>query len=44
LGGPLVNIVEQPEGKVLGNTTRSDVGGVQSSTRDTLVEFLINYN
>ena len=41
LGGPLVNVVKETERKVLGNTTRADVGGVETGTGDTLVEFLL---
>jgi hypothetical protein len=41
LCGPLVNIVKKTKGKILGNTTGTDVGGVKTGTRDTLVEFLV---
>ena len=40
LGGPLVDIVEKADRDVLVNTTGADIGGVQTGTRDTLVEFL----
>jgi hypothetical protein len=36
----LVDVVEEPDGDVLRDTTGSDVGGVKTSTGDTLVEFL----
>lgn len=42
LGSPLVNVVEKTNGDILVNTTGSDVGGVETGTRDTLVEFLDN--
>ncbi|WPK23943.1 hypothetical protein PUMCH_001193 [Australozyma saopauloensis] len=38
LGGPHVDIVQQASWQVLGNTTWSDVGSVQSSTGNTFVE------
>lgn len=41
LGGPLIDVVKETERKVLGNTTRADVGGVETGTGDTLVEFLL---
>jgi hypothetical protein len=41
LGSPLVDVVEKTNGKILGNTTGADVGGVETGTRDTLVEFLV---
>lgn len=40
LGGPLVDVVEEAEWQVLGNTTWTDVGGVETGAGDTLVEFL----
>lgn len=43
LCGPLVNIVKKTNGKILGNTTGANVGGVETGTRDTLVEFLMPY-
>ena len=41
LGGPLVDVVKKTNGKILGNTTGANVGGVKTGTRDTLVEFLL---
>lgn len=41
LGGPLVDVVKKADGKVLGNTTGANVGGVETGTRNALVEFLI---
>ena len=40
LGGPLVDVVKETNGDVLGDTTGADVGRVQTGTRNTLVEFL----
>lgn len=40
LGGPLVNIIEETDGKILGDTTGADVGSMETSSRDTLVELL----
>ena len=40
LGSPLVDIVEEAKGEVLGDATGADVGSVKTSTRDTFVEFL----
>jgi hypothetical protein len=41
LGGPLVDVVKKTNGKILGNTTGANVGGVKTGTRNTLVEFLL---
>lgn len=41
LGGPLVDVIEETDGDILGNTTRSDVRGVETGARDTLIEFLV---
>ena len=43
LCGPLVDIVKKTNGKILGNTTGANVGGVKTGTRETLVEFLVTY-
>jgi hypothetical protein len=40
LSGPLVDIVKQPDGDILRNTTWADVSGVETGTRNTFVEFL----
>jgi hypothetical protein len=40
LGSPLVNIVEKTNRNILVDTTGSNVGGVETSTGNTLVEFL----
>lgn len=40
LSSPLVNIVKQTNGDILVNTTGANISGVQTGTRDTLVEFL----
>lgn len=40
LRGPLVDVVEKANGQVLVDTAGADVGGVQASTGDTLIEFL----
>lgn len=40
LSSPLVDVVEKAEGEILVNTAGADVSGVESSTRDTLIEFL----
>ena len=32
LGGPLVDVIEEANGKILGNATRADIGGVETST------------
>ena len=40
LSGPLVNIIEQAEREILVDTSGADVGGVETGTRDSLVEFL----
>lgn len=40
LGGPLVDVVEQADGDILGDATGSDVCGVETGARDTLIEFL----
>lgn len=41
LGGPLVDVIEQADGDILGDTSRSDVCGVETGARDTLIEFLV---
>lgn len=41
LGGPLVDVIEEADGNVLRDTTRSDVCGVKTGARDTLIEFLV---
>lgn len=41
LGSPLVDVVEKANGEILGNATRTDVGGVETGTGDTLIEFLV---
>lgn len=41
LGGPLVDVIEQADWDILGDTTGSDVCGVETGARDTLIEFLI---
>lgn len=41
LGGPLVDVIEEADGNILGDTTRSDVCGVETGARDTLIEFLV---
>jgi hypothetical protein len=40
LSGPLVDIIENTNGKILRDTTGTDVSGVETSTRYTLVELL----
>ena len=40
LGGPLVNVVEEAEGKVLVDTAWADVSCVEAGAGDTFVEFL----
>lgn len=40
LGGPLVDIVKKTKGKVLRDTTRTDVRRVETGTGNTLIEFL----
>ena len=40
LGSPLVDIIEKAEGDILRHTAGADVGGVETGTGDTLVEFL----
>jgi hypothetical protein len=40
LSGPLVDIIEDTNGKILGDTTGTDVSSVKTSTRYTLVELL----
>lgn len=42
LSGPLVDVVQQTKGNILRDTTRTNVSGVKTSTRNTLVEFLHN--
>jgi hypothetical protein len=37
----LVDVVKKTNGKILGNTTGANVGGVKTGTRNTLVEFLL---
>lgn len=41
LGGPLVDVIEQADGDILRDATRSDVCGVETGARDTLIEFLV---
>ena len=38
---PLVDVIEKAHGNILVDTTWSDVGGVETSTRYTLIEFLL---
>jgi hypothetical protein len=40
LGSPLVDVVEKADGKILRNATGANIGGVETGTRDTLIEFL----
>lgn len=40
LGGPLVNVVQETDWEILADTTGTNVGGVKTSARDTLIEFL----
>ena len=40
LGRPLVDVIEQAEREILVDTAGTDVGGVETGTRDSLVEFL----
>lgn len=40
LGSPLVDIVEETKREILRHTTGADVGGVETGTGDSLVEFL----
>lgn len=40
LCGPLVDIIEETKGKVLGDTAGADIGGVKTGTRYSLVKFL----
>jgi hypothetical protein len=40
LGGPLVDIIQDTNGKILRNTTGTDVSSVETGTRYTLVELL----
>jgi hypothetical protein len=40
LSSPLVDVIEKTNGDILVNTTRADVGSVQTGTGDSLVEFL----
>lgn len=40
LGGPLVDVVKETNWNILVNSSWSDVGGVETSSRDTLVELL----
>lgn len=40
LRGPLVDVVENTNGQILVDTAGADVGSVQASTGDTLIEFL----
>lgn len=41
LGSPLVDIVKETNRDILRDTTRADVGGVETGTGNTLIEFLI---
>ena len=40
LSGPLVDVIEEAEGKVLVDAARAYVGGVEAGARDAFVEFL----
>ena len=40
LGGPLVNVVEEAEGKVLVDAARADVGCMEAGARDSFVKLL----
>jgi hypothetical protein len=40
LSGPLVDIVKQPDGNILRDTTGANVSGVKTGTRNTFVKFL----
>ena len=40
LSSPLVDVVEKTNGDILVDTTGSNIGGVKTGTRDTLIEFL----
>ena len=40
LGCPLVDVVEQTEGKILADAAWTNVGSMEASARDSLVEFL----
>ena len=40
LSGPLVDVIEEAEGKVLVDATGADVGGVEAGARNAFVEFL----
>lgn len=40
LSGPLVDVVEEADGEVLVDAAGTDVGGVETGTGDTFVEFL----
>lgn len=41
LGGPLVDVIEQADGDILRDATGSDICGVETGARDTLIEFLV---
>lgn len=41
LSGPLVDIIEQTKGKVLGDTAGADIGGMKTGSRYSLVKFLV---
>lgn len=40
LGGPLVDVIQKADRNILGDTTGANVGGVETGTGNTLVEFL----
>ena len=40
LGGPLIDVVKETNWDILVDSSRSDVGGVKTSSRDSLVELL----
>jgi hypothetical protein len=41
LSSPLVDIIQEAKREILGDTTGSDVGGVETGTRYSLVKFLV---
>jgi len=43
LSSPLIDIIKQADGNVLADTTRADIGGMESGTGDALIEFLNEY-
>jgi hypothetical protein len=38
----LIDVIEQAEWDILANTARTYVGGVETSTRDTFIKFLLS--